>query len=105
MHFMLDRTDWGVFWPVFFLSVPIVLWKGGRRERALIGGTLTALAAYTAIFYFTNWDIHIHIEQAYSRLLVHLAPAAAVVSVIAYQYLGWGPGKNNRPRMNANERE
>jgi hypothetical protein len=52
----------------------------------LAGGTVAALAAYTSVFYFTNWEFHLHIEQAYSRLLCQLAPAAAVLTTIAYWY-------------------
>jgi len=85
-RFMFDLPEWGLFWPVFFLALPIVFWKGGRREIALAGGTLAALAAYTSIFYFTNWEFHLHIAQAYSRLLSQLAPAAAVLTTIAYWY-------------------
>ena len=86
-HFMLNRADWGVFWPVFFVSAGIVIWKGDRRARLLCAGTLAALAAYTSIFYFTNWEVHLHIEQAYTRLLAQLSPAAAVLTVVAYQCL------------------
>jgi hypothetical protein len=89
-HFMLDPAEWGLFWPVFFFAVPILVWKGGRREIAMAGGTLLALATYTCIFYFTNWELHLHVEQAYSRLLCHLAPAAVVLVVIAYWYIAWG---------------
>jgi len=87
-RFMFDLPEWGLFWPVFFLALPIVVWKGGKREIALAGGTLAALATYTSIFYFTNWEFHLHIEQAYSRLLCQLAPAAAVLTTIAYWYGG-----------------
>jgi hypothetical protein len=89
-HYMFDRATWGVFWPVFFLAVPVVIWKGDGKVRALTAAILTALAAYTGVFYFTNWEIHLHIEQAYSRLLVHLSPVAAVLVVVAYQYLAAG---------------
>jgi hypothetical protein len=39
------------------------------------------------IFYFSNKDIAVLIEQSYTRLLVQLAPAAVLVSIIGYQYV------------------
>ena len=89
-RFMFDRAEWGFFWPAFFVAVGILLWRGRRREIAIAGGTLLALASYTSIFYFTNWEFHLHIEQAYTRLLSQLAPVAAVLIVTAYVSLASG---------------
>ena len=41
--------------------------------------TVAAMGVVASVFLFTNWDIAVHVEGAYSRLLAQLAPAAAVV--------------------------
>lgn len=81
---MLDFSEWALFWPAFFLSVLIILITGCRLLKWLGLGTLAVICAYTAIFLFTNWDVRLHIEQSYSRLLVHIAPAASILLVAAY---------------------
>ena len=88
---MLDFSEWGLFWPAFLVAVPVLLLAGSRVQRLLVLGILLALAAYTSVFLFTNWDVQLHIDQAYSRLLTHLAPAAAIVIVAAYSRLRGRP--------------
>jgi hypothetical protein len=90
LPYIIDPNEWGVFWPAVGVAVAILVWMGGKQERGLAIGTVLAGACYTGIFYFTNWDIKIHIEQAYTRLLSHLAPAAAISLAAAYGLLFWG---------------
>ena len=92
LPYLVDPNEWGVFWPAFCVAAAILVWLGGTRERGLAIGTVLAGASYTGIFYFTNWDIKIHIDQAYTRLLCHLAPAAAISLAAAYGQLLGGPG-------------
>ena len=84
---MLNVSEWGVFWPSFLIAVIAVFCTGAWRERAVAGGTTVALAAYMSIFYFTNWDVSLHISQAFSRLLVQLAPSAVLIIGVAYSRL------------------
>lgn len=81
---MLDFSEWAVFWPAFLLSVPIILVFGCRILRCVLLGTLAVVLAYGAIFLFTNWDVRLQIEQSFSRLLVHIAPAASILLTAAY---------------------
>ncbi len=87
LHYILDFWEWGVFWPAFAVSALILFAIGTLRERVLIVAILAALTAYTSIFYFTTWDIPLHIDQAYDRLLVQVSPAAAVAVAAAYARL------------------
>jgi hypothetical protein len=95
---MLNVSEWGVFWPAFLSSVVILAVMGTWRERALAGAALAAVFAYTLIFYLTNWDIKLHVEQAYSRLLVQVAPAASVAVACAYERLA---GCKHQPLLEA----
>ena len=61
------------------LAAVLLIRRGRADVRALTFGTLAVLAEYGAIFLFTNWsDVALHIEQAFPRLLAHIAPVAAV---------------------------
>jgi hypothetical protein len=84
---MLNVSEWGLFWPAFALAAITVSLTGTWRERAVVGGTSAALAAYASIFYLTNWDVSLHINQAFNRLLVQVAPAAALAIGVAYARL------------------
>ena len=84
---MFSVAEWSVFWPVFFLAALVVLLAGNWRERGIVLGVLAVIGAYMSIFYFTNWDIALHISQAFSRLLTQIAPAAAVVMGVAFARL------------------
>jgi cell division protein FtsW (lipid II flippase) len=84
---MFSQPDWGIFWPVFAVALPVLFWKGGARERALACAVVAMIAMDHIIFYFSNKDIAVLIEQSYTRLLVQLAPAAVLVSIIGYQYV------------------
>ena len=81
---LLRPSDWGLFWPAFFVAAAVVLVRGDSRERSLALFTAAAVAAAAIPFLFTTWDITLHIAQAYFRLLAQIAPAAAVVIVLGY---------------------
>lgn len=91
---MLIASEWGVFWPAFGLAVIIVALLGSQRERAVVAGTAAALAAYTSIFYMTNWELSLHISQAFNRLLVQIAPLAALAMGVAYSRV-----RGERPQL------
>ncbi len=76
---LLDPRTWGLFWPAFFVAGGLMLaWK--QTRPALLALAIAAtIAGDEALFLFTNWDIAVHIDGAYTRLLAQLAPAAAVV--------------------------
>ena len=81
LHYMLDPRMWGLFWPAFLVAAIAIVLSGPVRLRVLALATSTAAALEAGLFLFTNWDIQVHIEGAYTRLLAQLAPAAAVVIV------------------------
>ncbi len=85
---LANSSEWGLFWPAFLAAAGVlVLWSPDRRETWLAISTSAAIAAYAAIFLFTNWDVTLHVRQAYPRLLAQISPAAAVVLLLAYRRL------------------
>ena len=90
---LIDFHEWGLLWPAFLLAIPIVLIAGQRREKMAVLAAGSALASYTSIFYFTNWDVFQHISTAYDRLLSQIAPLVVVILVMAYVRLRDAPGE------------
>lgn len=84
----LDYTDWILFWPLFFLFGAVVVVKGRKAERGIALGAGLGMLAYGGIFLFTNWDVAAHIRNAYPRLLIHLAPAAALAIICGHRIVG-----------------
>ena len=83
----LRPDQWGLFWPVALLA-SVALWiRGSRRARCFAAALWTAVAAYTSILLFTNWNVELQAVQAYSRLLAQLSPAALVVVALSYEDL------------------
>ncbi len=80
----LDPAQWGFFWPAALAGSLVLLAGGTRNERGLALAVCAAVAADSAIFLFTNWDVAVHARQAYSRLLSQIAPAAAVALALSY---------------------
>jgi hypothetical protein len=80
---LLDPRIWGLFWPAFLVSGALALvWKE-KRTALLAAAVAATIAIDAALFLLTNWDVRVHIEGAYTRLLAQLAPAAAVVIAAA----------------------
>ncbi len=80
----MDPASWGFFWPAFLVAAALVAVLGANRERSLALAVGGAIAIDTTIFLFTNWDPELQITQAYPRLLLQVAPAAAVVIATGY---------------------
>jgi hypothetical protein len=77
-----DYTEWGLLWPCFAGAALIIWFRGELEQKFAAAGVMAALGAYTVVFYFTNWgDVQLHIDQAFPRLLVHLAPIATVLVI------------------------
>ena len=76
--------SWGLFWPAFAVASVLLLIHGSRRERCLAGAVWAGILASSAIFLFTNWNVAVHVGQAYARLLAQIAPAAAIAMCFAY---------------------
>ncbi|HKA36328.1 MAG TPA: hypothetical protein VKH43_05875 [Thermoanaerobaculia bacterium] len=82
---LFDWKTWGLLWAAFFAAVILLfLSRPGWRLRTAAVATLLGLASYTTVFLFTNWPVRLQIEQAYPRLLLQLAPAAAVILVSTF---------------------
>lgn len=81
---LTELPEWGFFWPVFVVAALVIVFLGTARERCLVAATALAMSVYAAVFLFTNWELALHVEHAYNRLLQQVAPLAAVVIVAAY---------------------
>ena len=90
LRHMFGPRTWALFWPAFFAAAACVAFAGPSRARLLALAIATCAALEAGLFLFTNWDFQVHIEGAYARLLVQLAPAAAVVIVYAGSRI-WSP--------------
>jgi len=91
---LLRPADWGLFWPAFFAAAAVLLIRGDAHERSLVLFTTAAIVVAAVPFLFTTWDLELHIEQAYFRLLAQIAPAAAAAIAIGYRRaLGSGPSR------------
>ena len=102
LGYMLRTSEWAWFWPAVLMSMVFLLVLGALRERMFVIGFAGALGAYTSIFYFTNWGIPLHIDQAYDRLLSQIAPAGAVLLAAAYVRLA-GVNGSSQKRRSAHE--
>ncbi len=89
---MFDPATWGLFWPAFLLATVALRIRGERRLFRIALAVLVAIAIYSSIFLFTNWDLALHVEGSYDRLLAQLAPAAAVVILGGWECLHPRPG-------------
>jgi hypothetical protein len=90
LRFLLAPGKWGLFWPTFFLAGGLMLAWRQTRPALLALAVAAAIVIEASVFLFTNWDIELHMEGAYSRLLAQLVPAAAVVIVAAASRI-WSP--------------
>jgi hypothetical protein len=100
LHYALDPRMWGLFWPAFLVAAIAIVASGPARLRALALATAAAAVIEAGLFLFTNWDVQVHIEGAYTRLLAQLAPAAAVIIVFVASR-AWSPPAEARPVMPA----
>ena len=62
-----------------------LLRRGTIEEKGLALTGLLGVVAYAGIFLYTNWRPEVQIPNAFPRLLVHIAPIAAVVVVAGYR--------------------
>lgn len=86
-HYLLRISEWGILWPAVGIACIVLFVAGPLRARVLSLALLAGIAVDTAIFCFTNWEVHLHIDQAYDRLLTQIAPVAAVTIAVAYSRL------------------
>ena len=91
LAYLFDPSTWSFFWPAFLLASAVVMTSGSLRVRCVAAATLGGLLSCSSVFLFTNWDLSLHMEQAFQRLLSHLAPAAAVVIAAAGAHV-WSSG-------------
>jgi hypothetical protein len=87
---LLDPRTWGLFWPAFFVAAALLTAAKQTRLTLLALAIAATIAVDSGIYLFTNWEIPVHIEGSFSRLLAQLAPAAAVVIGAAAQRV-WSP--------------
>jgi hypothetical protein len=96
LRMMLAPWTWGLFWPAFFAGAALA---AAWRRKPLVLASLAlavAMAVEAGVFLVTNWDVALHIEGAYARLLAQLTPVAAVVIGAAAERL-WAPSPARIP--------
>jgi hypothetical protein len=105
-RYVFDVREWGLFWPSFFVGFVILMWRGTPLARTIAIAVLSAFAAIHGMFLFTNWEVALHIDQALSRLLAQIAPAAAIVLALAYNTArSEGGGGRNSGASRARDRQ
>lgn len=99
--YLSDFRYWGFLWPSLALAIAVVLWRGTKQERLLGMAAGAAVFAYTGIFYFTNWDLRLHMESAYQRILAQLVPISFLCIIAGVRVLSGlpavSPGAGRRP--------
>jgi hypothetical protein len=92
---LLDLPVWGLHWPVVLLAAGLLLLMGPLRERLLAFAGLACLAIYTMTFCFSAWEVKLHVDNAYPRIIGQLVPLTTLIIVAAYHRLagGFGQGK------------
>lgn len=83
LRWLVSFWNWGLLWPAFLAAAIFLIATRQTRPAILSLAVLTAVAMEAGLFLFTNWDIALHIDGAYVRLLIQLSPAAAVVIAAA----------------------
>jgi len=81
---LLDLKQWGLFWPAVAIAAGVLWRRGSNLDRSLAATIAAGLALLCAPFLVTTWPVELHVYQAYFRLVAQIAPAAAVVLVLAY---------------------
>ena len=81
---LIHWDDWALYWPAVLVACVILLVLGRTVERALAAGLALAIAAYSGLYLFTNWEMALHISNSYTRLLQDFIPVASVTLAAAY---------------------
>ncbi len=91
---LIDWEDWGLFWVI---AAGLALAERRRFRNQLVGviGVLLVLhiAAYIPAFLVTNWKLEELLSVTLDRLLMHAAPAAAIL--IGALWPAWVGGRRN----------
>ena len=103
VRYASDFQQWGLLWPAFVAAAVVLISRGDRSERRMALAVAGTSVLYAAIFLMTNWDVRLHVEQAFSRLLSQLAPIAVVVIVCAWRRLRSGQ-REPQAEMNGSTR-
>ncbi len=90
VRYASDFQQWGLLWPVFVAAAVVLISRGDRSERRMALAVAGTSVLYAAIFLMTNWDVPLHVENAFPRLLGQIAPIAVVVIVSAWRRLRSG---------------
>jgi hypothetical protein len=84
---LISFRAWGLLWPAFAIALLIVA-RRAPRSRAMPIATAAALAilAYGSTFLYTRWNVSLHLDQAFPRLIAQVAPlAAATIAAATFQ--------------------
>ncbi len=84
---MMNTTDWSIFWMIAAAAFALLLCRT-RDYRLLILFMAAAgpITVYGSLYIFSGWpDWVAHIEQSFSRLLLHVMPVIWLAIALALQ--------------------
>jgi hypothetical protein len=99
---LIDWEDWGLFW-VIAAGLALAERRRFRNPQVAMVGVLLVLhiAAYVPAFMVTNWRLEELLSVTLDRLLMHAAPAGAIL--IGALWPTWVGGKNSGAGANGPE--
>jgi len=77
---LIDWENWGIFWIILLMLAIVERWQFKNPRAAFIGVLLLLhILAYVPAFMVTNWKLDELFGVTIDRLLMHAAPAAAIL--------------------------
>ena len=82
---MIDTVEWSILWPLALIAFVTLFWRRfDRRVLVLFVAVSGPITIYAAMYIFSGWpDWMAHIEQSFSRLLLHVVPVVWLALALA----------------------
>jgi len=83
-HELLNWRDWGPLW-VAVVAAALLLIANRSRERRIIlpAAVFLPIALYAGAYIFTRWDLLLHLNNSFPRLLIHVSLLAMLTVAVA----------------------
>ena len=77
---LLHTARWSIFWPIALAACAALLFRARNLRSVLLCCAVTLpIALYAATYIFSGWtDYPAHFHSSFQRLLLHVAPLAAL---------------------------